>query len=207
MKAILSRSHSGRTSALRLTLHQVVEILDADEAGRAGHALPASRLRAAGGQSWSSRSRGLCRPSPRSVTAAPSVSAIGVGTHRVQLIEVDVIGAPGSASCPPRQLPDVCGFRSRTLFVELHAELGGQHDLAAARVQSAAAEELLNLATAAIDVGGVEKIDAYGIDRGVRPRPADMRRRCASRSYCIPVLRLLTSSDPILLFSNSVILL
>ncbi len=81
----------------------------------------------------------------------------------MQLIEIDVVGAE-SAQAVVAGLPDVLRPRPFALVVHRHAELR-RDDRPIASVGECAPEELLALGRA-VDVGGVEEVDAR-IERGV----------------------------------------
>ena len=149
-------------------------------------------------RSSSSRSRAPC-PARTSSSRAPRVSAIGrLGVGGVQLVEVDVVG-PQAPQAVLEGLADVGGLGAFVLGVDLHAELGGEHDLVAARAQGAA-QELLALG-AAVDVGGVEEGDA-GVEGGVHHRGGARRRRCGPPKLLQPRPTTDTSSEPILRVSH-----
>ena len=123
-------------------------------------------------------------PAWTSSSSAPSVSAIGtVGIGLVELVEVDAVGLQPAQAVLDRA-PHVLGPGAAPLLVDGHAELGREHHLVAAPGQRAA--EKLLAAGAAVDVGGVEEVDA-GVERrvddarGGAPRRAD-RRSCCSRA-------------------------
>ena len=86
----------------------------------------------------------------------------------MELVEVDAVGAQPAQAVLERA-PHVFGPGAAPLLVDRHAELGGEHDLIPAPGERLA--EILLALGAAVDVGGVEEVDA-----GVERRVDDARR-------------------------------
>ena len=119
-------------------------------------------------------------PARTSSSSAPSVSAMGtVGVRACAAGRGRCGRCPGGAGCPPRACAHVLrAGRRRARVAHLDAELGGDHD-AVARGSPSARPRNSSLVRAAVDVGGVEEVDAR-VERRVHhgaPCPASSRRQ------------------------------
>jgi hypothetical protein len=113
----------------------------------------------------------LTFPCRTSSSSAPSVSSIGVaGSGRCRIIDIDPLGLePLQAPLHSRQDITTRAARKVSLIVHRQAEFRGEDQVLAAVAQRYA-EQGLGPAAIAIDIGGVEEVDA-GLDRRIDHGP------------------------------------